>query len=135
VSVAGDQLAASDAYGLRGALKSGKGAVIMLTSAHQAMVNTPANMELAARTITDELGAIDAVFFPGDLVNIPDRASEWSSQPGPWRSRLRCSRSTRVRVGVYAVKRTSTSLALASSSSSCQVGSMSQLNTTRTGGS
>jgi hypothetical protein len=77
VSVDGDQIAASGTFGLRGALKPGKGAVIMLTSDHQAMVNTPANIELAARTITEELGRIDAVFFPGDLVNIPDRASEW----------------------------------------------------------
>jgi hypothetical protein len=77
VSVDGTELAASGTFGLRGALKRGTGAVIMLTSDHQAMINTPANMELAARTISDELGAIDAVFFPGDLVNIPDRASEW----------------------------------------------------------
>lgn len=77
VTIAGDDLAASDTFGLRAALKPGKGAVIMLTSDHQAMVNTPANMELAQRTITDELGPIDAVFFPGDLINIPDRASEW----------------------------------------------------------
>lgn len=77
VSVDGGELAASGTFGLRGALKPGQDAVIMLTSDHQAMQNTPANIELAARTISEELGAIDAVFFPGDLVNIPDRASEW----------------------------------------------------------
>lgn len=77
VSVAGEELAGSGTFSLRGAPKAGKGAVIMLTSDHQAMINTPANIELAERTITAELGPIDAVFFPGDLVNIPDRASEW----------------------------------------------------------
>ncbi|MEK8226907.1 hypothetical protein NKG05_13705 [Oerskovia sp. M15] len=37
------------------------------------MVNTPANLQAAAKT----LGDIDAVFLAGDLVNVPDRASEW----------------------------------------------------------
>jgi hypothetical protein len=77
VSVDGDDIAASGTFALRGAPKAKSAPVIMLTSDHQAMVNTPANVELAARTITDELGGIDAVFFAGDLVNIPDRASEW----------------------------------------------------------
>ncbi|MDZ4234375.1 MAG: metallophosphoesterase [Dietzia sp.] len=77
VSTRGDDLAGSGTFTLRGALRPGNPAVIMLTSDHQAMVNTPANLELATRTITEELGQIDAVFFPGDLVNVPDRASEW----------------------------------------------------------
>ena len=38
--------------------------------------------------------------------------SRMPSQPSPWRSRLRCSSSTRVRSGVSAMKRTSTSLVL-----------------------
>jgi hypothetical protein len=37
------------------------------------MINTPANLQIAAATIGD----IDAVFMAGDLVNQPDRASEW----------------------------------------------------------
>ena len=77
VSTRGTDLAGSGTFTLRGALRPGTPAVIMLTSDHQAMRNTPANLELATRTITEELGQIDAVFFPGDLVNVPDRASEW----------------------------------------------------------
>ena len=45
---------------------------ILLTSDHQLMPMTAANLEQVAK-----IGRVDAVFFPGDLVNIPDRASEW----------------------------------------------------------
>lgn len=77
LSVDGTRLALSRVFTLTGSLKPGKDAVIMLTSDHQAMVNTPANIHFAKETITRELGPIAAVFFAGDLVNIPDRASEW----------------------------------------------------------
>lgn len=77
VSVQSDDLAASETYSLRGPLVPGEPAVIMLTSDHQLLTNTPANIELAARTITEQLGRIDAVFMAGDMVNVPDRASEW----------------------------------------------------------
>lgn len=77
VSVHGDTAAVSETHSARGPLVAGEPAVIMLTSDHQLMVNTPANLEWAERTITAELGPIDAVFMPGDLVNVPDRASEW----------------------------------------------------------
>jgi hypothetical protein len=73
VSTSGAEFAASGSFLLAPALKRGQGATILLTSDHQAMVNTPANLELAKRT----LGEIDAVFLAGDLVNVPDRASEW----------------------------------------------------------
>ncbi|WP_353807694.1 hypothetical protein [Agromyces sp. SYSU T00194] len=73
VSLHGQQLAASDAFTLQPAPTAGEGTKILLTSDHQAMVNTPANLQLAAETIGD----IDGVFVAGDLVNIPDRASEW----------------------------------------------------------
>ena len=46
---------------------------ILLTSDHQLMPMTAANMA----KITSTVGQVDAVFLPGDLVNIPDRASEW----------------------------------------------------------
>ena len=46
---------------------------ILLTSDHQLKPMTPANLQKVAETI----GSVDAVFFAGDLVNIPDRASEW----------------------------------------------------------
>ncbi|MBE9047977.1 fibronectin type III domain-containing protein [Pleurocapsales cyanobacterium LEGE 10410] len=46
---------------------------ILLTSDHQLMPMTAANLA----KITPTVGQVDAVFLPGDLVNIPDRASEW----------------------------------------------------------
>ena len=46
---------------------------ILLTSDHQLMPMTTANLSKVVETV-DQL---DAVFFPGDLVNVPDRASEW----------------------------------------------------------
>ena len=46
---------------------------ILLTSDHQLMPMTPANLQKVAETV----GRVDAVFFAGDLVNVPDRASEW----------------------------------------------------------
>ena len=46
---------------------------ILLTSDHQLMPMTTANLEQVVKTV----GRVDAVFLPGDLVNIPDRASEW----------------------------------------------------------
>ena len=46
---------------------------ILLTSDHQLKSMTPANLQKVVETI----GEINAVFFAGDLVNIPDRASEW----------------------------------------------------------
>jgi hypothetical protein len=46
---------------------------ILLTSDHQLMPMTSANLQKVAETI----GPVDAVFLAGDLVNVPDRASEW----------------------------------------------------------
>jgi hypothetical protein len=46
---------------------------ILLTSDHQLMPMTPTNLQKVVETI----GQVDAVFLAGDLVNIPDRASEW----------------------------------------------------------
>ena len=46
---------------------------ILLTSDHQLKPMTAANLEQVEKTV----GKVDAVFFPGDLVNVPDRASEW----------------------------------------------------------
>lgn len=77
VSVWGDEYVVSETFTVGGSLTPGRPAVIMLTSDHQLLVNTAANIEFAAQTITAQLGRIDAVFMPGDLVNVPDRASEW----------------------------------------------------------
>ncbi|NEO87339.1 MAG: metallophosphoesterase family protein [Spirulina sp. SIO3F2] len=46
---------------------------ILLTSDHQLMPRTAANLEKVAQTVD----RIDGIFLAGDLVNIPDRASEW----------------------------------------------------------
>ncbi|MGJ7440961.1 hypothetical protein [Aquipuribacter sp. MA13-6] len=73
VSAQGSDFAASATYTLGPAAAPGEGQRVLLTSDHQAMVNTPANLQVAAETVGD----LDAVFFAGDLVNHPDRASEW----------------------------------------------------------
>ncbi len=46
---------------------------ILLTSDHQLMPMTAVNLQKVVETI----GRVDAVFLAGDLVNVPDRASEW----------------------------------------------------------
>ncbi|MFK8186066.1 MAG: metallophosphoesterase [Phormidesmis sp.] len=46
---------------------------ILLTSDHQLKPMTPANLQKVAETV----GRVDAIFFAGDLINVPDRASEW----------------------------------------------------------
>ncbi|MGF1461445.1 MAG: metallophosphoesterase [Leptolyngbyaceae cyanobacterium] len=46
---------------------------ILLTSDHQAKPMTAANLQKVEETV----GQVDAVFMAGDLVNVPDRASEW----------------------------------------------------------
>ncbi|MEM8639965.1 MAG: metallophosphoesterase [Cyanobacteria bacterium P01_G01_bin.54] len=50
---------------------------ILLTSDHQMMPRTAANLQKVGETIDK----IDGVFLAGDLVNIPDRASEWFDSP------------------------------------------------------
>ncbi len=73
VSRAGSETGASGTFRLQPLPRKGQAQKILLTSDHQAMINTPANLQVAAETVGD----IDAVFMAGDLVNIPDRASEW----------------------------------------------------------
>ncbi len=73
VSTDGDGFVASGTFELAPAARPGQALTILLTSDHQAMVNTAANLQLAKETVGD----IDAVFLAGDLVNVPDRASEW----------------------------------------------------------
>ncbi|NET06928.1 MAG: metallophosphoesterase [Symploca sp. SIO2B6] len=46
---------------------------ILLTSDHQLMPMTAANLQKVSETV----GQVDAIFHAGDLVNVPDRASEW----------------------------------------------------------
>jgi len=46
---------------------------ILLTSDHQLKPMVAANLQ----KVTETVGRVDAVWFAGDLVNVPDRASEW----------------------------------------------------------
>ncbi|MDJ0519145.1 MAG: metallophosphoesterase [Trichodesmium sp. MO_231.B1] len=46
---------------------------ILLTSDHQLKPMSSANLQ----KVTETFDKLDAIFFAGDLVNIPDRASEW----------------------------------------------------------
>ena len=63
----------SQGYSLTSLPTEQKPLKILLTSDHQLMPMTAANLEQVQKTV----GMVDAVFFPGDLVNVPDRASEW----------------------------------------------------------
>ena len=68
-----EQIIASKKFTLAGNPTPDKPLKILLTSDHQLMPMTTANLSKVVETI----GQLDAVFFPGDLVNVPDRASEW----------------------------------------------------------
>lgn len=46
---------------------------ILLTSDHQSKPMTAANLQKVEETV----GQVDAIFMAGDLVNVPDRGSEW----------------------------------------------------------
>ncbi|MEB3230513.1 MAG: metallophosphoesterase family protein [Leptolyngbyaceae bacterium] len=63
----------SQPFSLRAMPPKGAPLNILLTSDHQLMPLTPANLQMVQSTV----GTIDAIFLAGDLVNIPDRASEW----------------------------------------------------------
>ncbi|OZH52222.1 metallophosphoesterase [Hydrocoleum sp. CS-953] len=52
---------------------SGKPLKILLTSDHQLKPMSSVNLQ----KVTETFDKLDAIFFAGDLVNIPDRASEW----------------------------------------------------------
>jgi hypothetical protein len=69
----GTGFAGSGTFSLSPAPQAGDDQRILITSDHQAMSNTAANLQMASKTFGD----IDAVFLAGDLVNQPDRASEW----------------------------------------------------------
>ena len=63
----------SDRFTLAPLPRAGDSLNILLTSDHQLKPMASANMQKVVETI----GQVDAVFFAGDLVNVPDRASEW----------------------------------------------------------
>ena len=66
-------LVSSDLFTLTPAPAAGQALRILLTSDHQQMPLTATNLQKVEETF----GLVDAVFLAGDLVNIPDRASEW----------------------------------------------------------
>ncbi|MBE9070183.1 metallophosphoesterase, partial [Leptolyngbya cf. ectocarpi LEGE 11479] len=63
----------SEQFSLSATPPAGQPLNILLTSDHQLMPMTAANLQKVEETI----GHVDGVFLAGDLVNIPDRASEW----------------------------------------------------------
>lgn len=71
--VANGKVAYSDSFTLAPLPSAGTPLKILLTSDHQLMPMTPANLQKVEETV----GQVDAIFLAGDLVNIPDRASEW----------------------------------------------------------
>ena len=74
---ANGQLATSDAFTLSAVPTPGQPLQILLTSDHQLKPLAPANLQKVEEIIKETDRQIDAVFFAGDLINIPDRASEW----------------------------------------------------------
>ncbi|MEL6977635.1 MAG: metallophosphoesterase [Pseudomonadota bacterium] len=64
---------ASDVHRLQPAPPPGQPLTILLTSDHQAKPMAAANI----RKVSEIAPRIDAIFFAGDLVNVPARASEW----------------------------------------------------------
>jgi len=68
-------------YSLAPAVPPGRGVRLLLTSDHQLLRMTPANLAKVAETVGVHL---DGVLMAGDMVNVPDRASEWfDSTAGP----------------------------------------------------
>lgn len=63
----------SGEFTLKAKPKPGTPLKILLTSDHQLKPMTAANLQKVVETV----GKVDGVFFAGDLINIPDRASEW----------------------------------------------------------
>jgi len=63
----------SNEFSLAPAPAKGTPLTILLTSDHQLKPMVAANLQKVAETI----GQLDLVLFAGDLVNVPDRASEW----------------------------------------------------------
>ena len=78
----GGQVIKSQVFSLAPTPPAGQPLKILLTSDHQLMPMTPANLQKVEEIIAqekdgEEFRRLDAVFLAGDLVNIPDRASEW----------------------------------------------------------
>ncbi|NET72350.1 MAG: metallophosphoesterase [Sphaerospermopsis sp. SIO1G2] len=63
----------SEVFTLTATPKPEKPLKILLTSDHQLKPMTAANLQKVEETV----GKVDGVWFAGDLINVPDRASEW----------------------------------------------------------
>lgn len=68
----GDAISSAE-FTLAPAPAPGQPLTLLLTSDHQNMPMTAANLQKVQETV----GRVDGVLLAGDLVNIPDRASEW----------------------------------------------------------
>lgn len=73
VSLIDGEIALSGVYSAQDEFTPEDEVNFLLTSDHQQKNNVPANLQWAAET----LGEIDVALVAGDLVNVPDRASEW----------------------------------------------------------
>ncbi|MHA2787920.1 metallophosphoesterase family protein [Corynebacterium sp. S7] len=73
VSIIDGDVALSNVYTAKDEIGADESFTALLTSDHQQKNNAPANMQWAKET----LGEIDATFIAGDMINVPDRASEW----------------------------------------------------------
>ena len=72
-STRGQQTITSETFTLASKPSGDKPLKILLTSDHQLMPMTAANLTKVVETVD----RVDGVFFGGDLVNVSDRASEW----------------------------------------------------------
>jgi hypothetical protein len=72
-----DKSIISDVFSMQPLPEPGHKLRILLTSDHQQKHMTPANLQKVVETV----GMVDAVFFAGDLTNIPDNAQEWFDDP------------------------------------------------------
>ena len=73
VSKIDSEIIESDIYSLAAKPQPNSNLKILLTSDHQLMPMVTANLQKVIETV----GKLDGVFLAGDLVNFPDRASEW----------------------------------------------------------
>ncbi|MGP6174759.1 hypothetical protein [Corynebacterium sp. A21] len=71
-------VALSEVYSAQDEFSAEDDLTFLLTSDHQQKNNAPANLQWAAET----LGDIDVSLVAGDLINVPDRASEWFDHEG-----------------------------------------------------
>lgn len=69
----------SATYTLAPAVPSGEPVRLLLTSDHQLAPMVGANLTAVARTVGTEL---DGALLAGDMVNVPDRASDWFDHAG-----------------------------------------------------